>query len=204
MRPTLLNLAILSLTALVIVLGRQTNAMKGEVDRLTELQQSLPPGFLAPAIEVPTAQGDTIRLGKATGQGLIYFVFNTRCPHCGASVPAWKEVQSKIEQSAGFRLLGISLDRPEETRRFLERHRFRVETAILEDPRAQDIHRFRRVPQTLFLDSNGRVIFSRVGRLDSAATVDSILGVLEDFINMTAGRSLSTAESKARLGPLHQ
>jgi peroxiredoxin len=172
-------IALLFATGLVIVLSRQLDGARKQRDLLMERSRSLQPGAYVPVQSTPTLDGSSVVLGEvAPGTRQVLFVYNTRCPFCLASVPAWQRIAGRLRGNRAARVVAVSLDSLEVTRRYARRHALRYPSAILLDPRPTSLFRFNNVPQTLVIDERGRVMYSRVGRLDEGPAADSVLAAV--------------------------
>lgn len=171
--------ALLVATALVIVLGRQLQTTRTQRDTLAERARALQPGAFTPIKEAPLLDGSSVVLGDVKpGTRQVVFVYNTECPYCLASIPAWQRVADRLRGNPAAQVFAVSLDSVNQTRQYAERHHLRYPSAILLDQRTASLFRFSSVPQTLVIDERGRVLHSRVGRLTSAAAVDSIVAAV--------------------------
>ena len=172
-------IALLFATALVLVLSRQLDGARKERDLLLQRSRSLQPGAFVPVQSTPTVDGSSVVLGQvAPGTRQVLFVYNTQCPFCLASIPAWQSIAGQLQRNPAARVVAVSLDSLEATRRYAQRHGLRYPSAILLDPRTAGLFRFNNVPQTLVIDERGRVMHSRVGRLDVGPAADSVLAAV--------------------------
>jgi len=172
-------IALLFATGLVIVLSRQLDGARKERDLLLERSRSLQPGAYVPVQSTPTLDGARVVLGEvAPGTRQVLFVYNTQCPFCLASIPAWQRIAGQLQGNPAARVVAVSLDSLEATRRYARQHGLRYPSAILLDPRTTGLFRFNNVPQTLVIDERGRVMHSRVGLLDVGPATDSVLAAV--------------------------
>lgn len=193
-------LALLVATALVIVLGRQLNDTRKERDLISKRLRSLQPGAYAPIQQVPTLDGATVALGEVKpGTRQVVFVYNTECPFCLASIPTWQRVADRLRNNPAANVVAVSLDSVAPTRAYAARHGLRYPSAILVDQRATNLFRFSSVPQTLVIDENGRVLYSRLGRLDDGPAVDSVLTAVSRPLpgTRTATRAVPAAQTRS-------
>jgi peroxiredoxin len=160
--------ALLVATALVIVLARQLDATRSQRDLLAERARSLQPGAYVPVQSAPTLDGAPVVLGSvAPGTRQVLFVYNTRCAYCLATIPTWQRLADGFRGNPAVKVVAVSLDSLEATRSYTRQHALRYRSAVLLDERAASLFRFNNVPQTLVIDERGRVMHSRVGRLDT-------------------------------------
>ncbi len=171
--------ALLLATGLVIVLSRQLEGARKQRDLLLERSRSLQPGAYVPVQRTPTLDGSAVVLGEvAPGTRQVLFVYNTQCPFCLASIPAWQRIAGRLRGNPAATVVAVSLDSAEATRRYARQHGLRYPSAILLDPRTASLFRFNNVPQTLVIDERGRVMHSRVGLLEEGPAADSVLAAV--------------------------
>lgn len=191
-------IALLLATGLVIILSRQLDGTRKQRDLLVERSRSLQPGAYVPVQSTPTLDGSSVVLGEvAPGTRQVLFVYNTKCPFCLASIPAWQRIAGQLRGNPAARVVAVSLDSLEVTRRYVRKHGLRYPSAILLDPRTASLYRFNNVPQTLVIDERGRVMHSRVGRLDVGAAADSVLAAVARPLPGTTSTARSTPSARA-------
>ncbi len=120
-------------------------------------------------------------MGQSNLDGQVYLVYNTRCPYCVRSVEAWKELSTRVSVSGRVQVIGVSLDSAHLTRAYQVEHALSFPSVLVTDQRMKDVHRFGTVPQTLVLDSSGRVTLSRIGVLEIGLGLDSIMVAIESL-----------------------
>ncbi|MBN1612443.1 MAG: redoxin domain-containing protein [Polyangiaceae bacterium] len=176
--PHITKLVLLASVALVSILALELQASRRESRAWADRANSLVPGSLAPIAEVQTLDGQFVELGRPQARAQLYLVYRTDCVYCTRSLPAWLEIVARAETMPAVRILGISLDSEEITESFEIDRGLTFSSVSLRDTRLVDLHRFWIVPQTIVLNSQGRVAFSRIGVIESAPAVDSVLTVL--------------------------
>jgi len=189
------NMALLIATALVVVLAIQMRAKNRGLGVLHARANSLLPGSFTPLLTVTDIDGDTVQLGRTNAHGLVYLVYNTRCPYCERSLSAWRSLSAKFDDNSGIIVLGISLDSTKLTLQYNTLHSLEFECVSLVDRRTQDIHRFGVVPQTIVMDPDGRVILSRLGVLEFGPALDSVFGAIETLLGEDRQAPVGTRES---------
>ena len=181
-------LALLIATSLVVVLARQLDATREQRDLLYERSRSLQPGAYVPVQAAPTLDGTPVVLGAVPpGTRQVLFVYNTRCPYCEATIPTWQRLADGLRGNPAVKVVAVSLDSVETTRGYARRHGLRYPSAVLLDPRTASLFRFNNVPQTLVIDERGRVMYSRLGRLDTPGAADSVLAAVARPLPGTGG-----------------
>jgi len=173
-------LAVLSAAAslMVVVLTFRVRDLTDEVRHL-RFQRNLPQvGDVVPTLRVPLLDGDSVNLARpGPGRRQVWFVFNTTCPICGASLPEWKAACDRLGQDSTVSILGVSLDSAGLTRAYVETNSLRFSVAILGDARDVSMYRIPGVPLTMVIDDMGRIGFVRPGRFTSAGA-DSLASFL--------------------------
>lgn len=182
-RSYVTTLTLVVASGLVVLLASQTRQLRNSLKRANDKGLSMFVGSFAPLGTAPTPDGDTVQLGSTDGSALIYFVYNTRCPYCERSIVAWTSLYAKYGHSPAVRIWGISLDSLNHTVKYRDAHSLQYESVIMVDPRQRDAHRFNAVPQTIVLDSAGRVRYSRLGVLEGGPGLDSVMTAVEALLN---------------------
>lgn len=175
------GIVLIAMSGLVVILASRLEASRRATDLMSSCAYAIMPGHYAPLIDAPTTRGDTVRLGQSNVDGQVYLVYNTRCPYCARSVEAWQELNARVSGMGRVQVVGVSLDSAHLTRKYQVEHGLNFPSVTLTDQRMKDIHRFGAVPQTLVLDSGGRVILSRIGVLEIGAGLDSIMKAIESL-----------------------
>lgn len=154
--------ALAAACALVVVLAQKNRALRGQVSHLTAVTAADYAAGFVPAVQARTLDGAALALGApASGAQILYF-FTTTCPHCRASIPAVRA----LETAAGaHQLVGVAEARPEEARDYARSAGFGFPIARLPDDRARALFRSRDVPMLLVVDSGGHVHYRHVGAL---------------------------------------
>ncbi len=174
--------ALLAAVALVVALAARSSAQRKEIERL-RLRMRLPhAGLLVPSFRATTLEGDPVTIGEGpSGERQLLFVFDTRCPFCRATLPAWERIYREVRASHGAAaaVYGISLDPEEETRRYVADHGVGFPVLHFPSDRLRRLYRAEAVPLTLVVDHAGTVLYARLGQLADQASVDSVLDALE-------------------------
>ena len=122
--------------------------------------------------------GDSVDLGRPRpGRRQVWFVFNTKCPICAASVPEWNAAFDRLGRDSTVSVLGVSLDSEAITQAYVETNSLPFPVAILDDARDVSMYRIAGVPLTMVINEMGRIGLVRPGRFTSAGA-DSLASVL--------------------------
>jgi peroxiredoxin len=186
---TVVLAALLLATGLVGLLAWQNRALRGERLELMDRVRLPYAGLHLPEIEARGLDGEPVRLSARHGQPQMLVYFNTSCPYCLASLPAWESLRVELETAGGLVVLGLSLDPADRTRVYAAQHDLRFPVALLEDERARALYRTILVPQVVLVDGEGRVRYARPGVLEPGSpALDSILAAVTALTAGERGR----------------
>ena len=175
-----LSPSVVAATFLVYRLADQNEQLVGRYGDLREASRTPMPGYAVPTMRAPTVAGDTVTVGETPGHRQLLFVLNTTCPHCRATLPVWKRIAAEIEASTDdVEVLALSLDPLEATAAYREEHGLPFPVALFPEEKLIRLYKAGSVPLTVLLDSDGRVEYARLGRLDAGSqAVDSVLAAV--------------------------
>jgi len=181
--------------ALVVILGLvdRTGDLRGEYAKVRRRLAVLHEGAFVPPLRLATILGDSVTLGEpaAAGRQLV-FVFNTRCPFCKATLPAWDSLADSVRRlDPGIQVLGLAIDSIAKVVDYVELNGLDFPVVSLLTMREIALYRAGAVPQTVVIGRGGRVRYATVGRLTSRAVLDSVFRAL-------APDSLSSPSAVAR------
>lgn len=138
----------------------------------------MPAGFVAqevpqtaPPAEFKTATGKHLKLADFRGRVVLLNLWATSCVPCQSEMPSFDRLQA-MYQGDGLAVLAVSVDDTGGTalRRFFHRSGIRSLTPYMDDDGATSIaFTAHRIPTTLLIDRDGKV----VGSLTGAAEWDS-------------------------------
>lgn len=171
--------AILAVTAaaliLVAVLSLQNRSLRDELTDVRLRQATPQEGEFLPAFEARTV-GDGRGLRIAGGEPddrQVLFVFRTTCSFCEASLPAVNRLARQLSEE-GIPLIGIALDSIDDARAYQVTKGLHFPVTTFPDVRVRRLYRVGRVPATLVVSGDGRIVHARIGVMDRTSTVDSV------------------------------
>jgi hypothetical protein len=163
---------------LVIALGIQVRALRGEVAAERRRSVLTSAGQVVPPVWARTLGGDSVLLGEGPeGSRQVLFVFNTTCAICLETLPAWKRIQQALESVPGLSLLGWSQDPDSLTRAYVAGRSLAFPTIVTGvSSKYLRLYRVQGVPSSLVIDSDGNVLYGRPGALTRGAE-DSLMTI---------------------------
>lgn len=162
---------------LVVILARQNQSLRSQQLELLEQVRFPQPGVYVPVFNALTLRGDTTTVGShpdPAGSQLLFF-FNTRCPYCQQSMPAWNDLFTRLRGNGGTEVLGIGLDSLHLLEVYAHDQELGFPLISLLDRRLAELYRVRAVPLTVLVDADGHVAYARRGVLEVGEQVDSVL-----------------------------
>ncbi len=157
-----------------VYVARQNRALAEQNRVLARRAVEPRAGLFVPAYRAATLDGSTVVLGQL-GQRQVLVFFNTTCPYCRASTPAWNAVAERLGDRPEITVYGIALDSTEAAKTYAAEHRLAFPVISQPDPRLVALYRVSSVPLILVLNEDGRMTYARLGALESAAAVDSVV-----------------------------
>lgn len=177
-RTWVTRVALLLAAVLIAALTRQLDSSRREVRLWRDRASSLVLRSYAAKADVRTVDGRAVQLGHTEARGQLYLVYRTDCAYCERSLLVWKSL-AKTADSSAVEVLGISLDSEERTQRYQTEHQLPFPSIVIDDQRLRDVYRFWTFPQTIILDADGRVVFTRIGVMERGPVLDTVRAVLE-------------------------
>ena len=125
----------------------------------------LPIGTLAPDFALSDINGRQHRLSDALSRGPVALVFyKSACPTCQFTFPFIQQIYSKIGQTAGWTVWGISEDDLGETREFRDQHGITFDLLIDEYPyKVSSDYGLQFVPAIFLIQPDGKISVSEYG-----------------------------------------
>ncbi len=175
-RATRLVLLAVAAAALVLVavLAVQNRRLRAQFADLRYRSIRPQAGDFVPTFVASTLNGDTVRIVSGdTATRQVLLVFTTTCRYCEASVPAWNDL-ARSAALLGDHVIGISLDSLDQTRRYAQQRGLRYPVIRFPSEAYRRMYRANSVPIAMVIDGGGRVIYARMGVVETDAARDSI------------------------------
>jgi len=175
LRTSVVWLALAASLLLLVKLSTQYRGLQTQFSELFTRLSSAQPGYRVPWVPTVTLDGDSVTLGQPQGHAQVLFFYTSICPHCRATVPAWNGVAGRAGDSDVF---GVQLDSNHVAEQYRDSLGIQYPIVALDTAlaiRVGDWFRVRAVPFTVVVGSDGRVAYSRRGRIEDPLVVDSII-----------------------------
>jgi cytochrome c biogenesis protein CcmG, thiol:disulfide interchange protein DsbE len=114
-------------------------------------------GFLAPAFELDSQQGDPVRLEDLRGQVVVINFWASWCPPCQAEMPALERLY-QAEKDQGLVVLGVNAtfeDDPAEAAAFAAQKSLSFPVALDRSGEVNHQYQIRALPTTFVVDRRG-------------------------------------------------
>ncbi len=148
-------------------------------------------GVMAPEVTLEDADGRSQSLGDLANSGWLLAVFyKVGCGTCKFSAPYFEKIHQAYGGKAGFRVVGVSQDTPEDTQAFMDEHG--VSFPNLHDTTHWTSADFglTNVPTWFLIDESGGILDSNTGfcRADLNDLSETIAGHLgEEAVVISPG-----------------
>lgn len=174
-------LLIVVLAALVVTLTLRTRALRAQADGARA--RNVEPKGLAyvPAYRASSLDGDSLTIGERSDSGRQLLVFfTTTCRFCAASVPAWRRLTKLADTgSVPTRVIGISLDTSvTKLREYVHKNQLAFPIVQLPPGKYVALYRAHRVPVSMLVNYDGKVVYTRMGVVDTKAVEDSLAAAM--------------------------
>lgn len=182
MRRVLKELAVWVLlggvTAAGVYLVQQNQALADQNRVLARRAIEPHAGLFVPMYEAATLDNVPVTLGALGHHQLLLFC-RTTCPYCRASTPAWNTIAERLQAQPEIAVYGVALDSTRAARTYATERQLRFPVIARPDPRLVSLYRVSSVPLILVVNEQGRLAFARLGVVQSAAAVDSVVKAAE-------------------------
>ncbi len=146
----------------------------------------------APDISLLSVDGEELRLPAYRGRPVLVTFWSTTCPSCVREIPHLSELYRELAPQ-GLEIIGISTayDPPNQVLAMRESHEIPYPVTL--DINADAAHAFgniRVTPTSFLIAPDGRVVQSRIGRLDMKALRREILAMIAAQLDSTTTSGL--------------
>jgi peroxiredoxin len=132
-------------------------------------------GKLAPEFTLSTTDGKTVNLAELLQRGpVVLAFFKVSCPVCQYAFPLYERL-AQVHKDSGATFVGISQNKPSDTKAFAREYGVTFPIAIDDDSNhyaVSNAYGLTNVPTLFYIDSSGEIEVSSVGW--SKAEVDEV------------------------------
>lgn len=153
-------------------------------------------GQFVPAFASPTVNNTLVSIGDPKGNDRQLLIFLTSaCPYCRQTLPIWKAVAHRVDSLSlrSVEMIGLTTDSVRLATNYSATNTLPFPLVVFPSPRLVATYHAFRVPQTIVVDSSGRVLYARSGVLTPPA-VDSL------WTAVTAKPVVRRIRTKAAIG----
>ena len=177
--------------ALVVMLGVQNRQLRSDYAALIAEGAKPRVGAWLPDTQAETLAGESVVLGRASGDRQVLYFFDPSCPVCEASVPAILDLGRALQRHDPARVQMFGVARPDAPglAAYLRARGFGFPVA-LSTPKIRALFNVNLVPLLVVVDRDGRVVYSHAGKIDTKEQVPTILTALHATERQVAVQSL--------------
>jgi peroxiredoxin len=114
------------------------------------------------------------------GDRQVIFLLTSTCPYCGRTFPAWKTLAGRLDSASypNVRVFALTTDSVQIATSFAKPHELGFPVIPFVQPKQARLAHAFTVPQTLVVNHEGLVLYSRIGVMDTHGAMDSVLAVI--------------------------
>lgn len=133
-------------------------------------------GQQLPALDLRSQQGQTVSLVAFKGKPVVVNLWATWCPPCVREMPVLQQAQ-KDRPEVNFVFLNQG-ESPVKVNAWLQARNLHMENVLMDEARtAGAAFKQSALPMTLFFDSEGRLVSTRIGELSQATLIEKMAAV---------------------------
>ena len=136
-------------------------------------QQTSPASKVVPSRAFADVWNNTFTFDSLKGRKKVAFVFNARCPHCLKQAVVVSAMLSDFK-ARNVEFVGISLNSPANTVRFIQQHFLCCTILLTSKIRAINDFGIRKIPAILLIDESNRIIEINEGEISQSELVTKI------------------------------
>ena len=167
------------LAALLVTVSLQKRDINRFVAEHRRADQVAQPGDYVPTFAGVGTNGETITVGRTNSEDArqVVFLLTAECQFCRRTLPSWTAIAEALatSRSPAVQVIALTTDSLPVARAFADSLELRFPLVPFPERKLVALTRARIVPQTLVLNSEGRVLYSRRGELNTRAAVDSVV-----------------------------
>lgn len=165
--------------SVIVLLSAQNKTLR---DRFMQADDKVNFPYLTmfvPITNTSSLDGKLVHLGQATKRSQVIYFFNTRCPHCVASVPAIRKINGLLASDDQTQFLSVSQDSIRETQAYAQKMLMKnISLVSLPDTRSLALYHAGSVPVLMVVDGTGQIRYTHIGRLNLTDDVSSLISAV--------------------------
>ncbi len=162
-------------------------------------------GMFVPMFTAKTTDGADRTIGSpATGGSQILLYLTSTCPYCKVTLPYWKQLPQRLAARSALKteLIGVTTDSVSTAAGYAQANALPFVLVPFPDRKLEAMYRAFSTPQTVVIDSTGRVIYARHGVIGTVAAIDSVIAAATDkrpAVRSTRAGSTSNGKPAGRV-----
>jgi peroxiredoxin len=135
------------------------------------------PTFTATAVDgSPQVVGESAHAGDRQ----VIILLTSTCPYCKRTLPTWKTLAGKLDSVShpNVRVFALTTDSAQIAVSFAKSHDLGFRLIPFAQPKQARLSHAFTVPQTLVVNHEGLVLYSRIGVIDTQVAMDSVLAAI--------------------------
>lgn len=147
----------------------------------------------APDFCLESLKGEKIQLKNLKGKVIFLNFWATWCGPCKEEMPSMETLHQQLkDRDFVFLTIAVDYDGAKTVKKFMEKHRYSF--PVLLDPGSKMLQSFEisRIPATIFIDRNGRMIGRAIGPRNWCCP--DVLALLDQLLNSDSKRIVSLRE----------
>lgn len=142
--------------------------------------QALPDKSKAPEFQLPGLNEDKVGFSGASDKPTIINFWATWCENCKREMPLLEKVYKTNRDQVNVLMINTThLDQKEAAQKYIDQHGYTFPVGLDHEGNVSDLYRVSALPQTFFIDQNGRIIHHQIGEL-TQSVLDQHLPSLMD------------------------
>jgi peroxiredoxin len=163
----------------VLALSYKNHSLRKEFIEHRRADMRAERGGFIPTFTTRATDGEMITVAHAEDSSArqIVFVLTSTCPYCRRTLASWGRITNRIHAThvRPLSVIALTTDSLMEAQRFARAQRFAFPIVPFPERKLVSLSRASVVPQTLVLNAEGRVIYTRRGVIDTRVAEDSVV-----------------------------